>query len=150
MQEIDFTAKEIHVGSDHAGRILKDYLAAYLHNQGYIVHDHGCHSKESCDYPRYAYKVANAVLDTCRPGILVCGSGIGVSIAANRVRGIRAALCTHEVHARFSRAHNNANIICFGERVTAQELAVDMLNIFLGQTFEGGRHARRVAEIESS
>lgn len=150
MQEIDFSAKTVHLGSDHAGLALKDFLAAHLHRQGYTVHDHGTHTKESCDYPLYARKVARAVLETGYPGILVCGSGIGISIAANREHGIRAALCTHEFHARAARAHNNANIICFGERVTAPGLAALMTDIFMSEPFEGGRHARRVAEIEPS
>lgn len=149
MLNVDFSAKTVHMGSDHAGLALKDLLAAHLHQAGYTVHDHGCHTKESCDYPNYAKKVCDQVVATAFPGILVCGSGIGMSIAANRVPGIRAALCTHEFHAKACRNHNNANIICFGERVTAPGLAVLMTEIFLSEPFEGGRHARRVDAIET-
>lgn len=141
-------SKTIFIGSDHAGFTLKADLVAHLQGLDLIVKDCGPSSGESCDYPVSAHTVCREVLANEGIGILVCGSGIGMSIAANRHRGIRAALCTHEFHARGCRAHNNANIICLGERVTAPALARELVEIFLKTPFEGGRHERRVELIE--
>ncbi|MDR1126323.1 MAG: ribose 5-phosphate isomerase B [Deltaproteobacteria bacterium] len=148
MSSQPLASKTIFLGSDHAGFGLKSDLAAWLKSLGLKVEDCGAHSGESCDYPMAAHKVCHAVLAGDGIGVLVCGSGIGMSIAANRHRGIRAALCTHEFHARGCRAHNNANIICLGERITAPALARELVELFLTTPFEGGRHERRLELIE--
>lgn len=152
MSQGDVDKKDvIFIGSDHAGFDLKADLIVYLKELGHPVEDCGAYSKERFDYPLAAQKVCAGVLKNEAgeaKGILVCGSGIGMSIAANRFRGIRAALCTHEFHARGSRNHNNANIICLGERVTAAPMARDLVKIFLESRFEGGRHEQRVELIE--
>lgn len=138
----------LYIASDHAGYILKEALKRHLETSGWKIEDFGAHSTESADYPGYAHKVCEAVLKTGHKGILLCGSGIGMSIAANRHKGIRAALCTSEFQARSCRAHNDANILCLGERVTAPALACLMAELFLETEFEGGRHLRRVECIE--
>lgn len=138
----------IYMGSDHAGLALKDLLAKALAGEGWTVEDMGAHSKDSCDYPDFAHAVCTRVLETGSFGILICGTGIGMSITANRHRGIRAALCTHEFHARAAREHNDANILCLGERVTAPGLAAELAKVFLATEFAGGRHQRRVEKIE--
>jgi ribose 5-phosphate isomerase B len=145
-----FFGRNIHIGSDHAGFNLKADLLEYLHalNENLLIEDCGTFSPERFDYPKAAHLVCKAVLASSGLGILVCGSGIGVSMTANRFPGIRAALCTHEFHARGSRAHNNANIICLGERVTAAPLARELLKIFMETPFDGGRHAERIKLIE--
>lgn len=142
--------RQIFIGSDHAGFDLKTGVCDYLVTQGFKVTDLGTHSKDSCDYPESARNVCEAVLENNGTGILICGTGIGMSIAANRFKGIRAALCTHEFHARATRQHNNANVLCMGERVTAPGLAVELVRIFLETPFEGGRHERRVSLIENN
>ena len=123
--------KSIHMACDHAGIELKETLRAHLEKMGYTVTDHGTHSKESCDYPVFAHALCHAVEAEGVPGILICGTGIGMSIAANRHKGIRAALCTTELHARFTRLHNNANVLCLGARVTGVELALAIVDTFL-------------------
>lgn len=142
----------VHIGSDHAGLELKNILKARLEALGIAVHDHGTMTSESTDYPIYAHAVCRAVLaagnDTSTCGILVCGTGLGMSMAANRHRGIRAALCTCEFHARASREHNNANVLCLGARITGASLAEAIMQVFLETPFAGGRHARRVSMIE--
>lgn len=136
----------IYIASDHGGFNLKASLIAHLKNKGHDVHDLGPSDPASCDYPIKARAVTDELLkDETAFGILVCGTGIGMSMAANRVPGIRAALCTTEFHASYARAHNNANIICLGERVTGPGIAADMVDIFLATEFEGGRHLRRVS-----
>jgi len=140
--------KTIYMGSDHAGLVLKDLLVKALADEGWTVEDMGTHSKDSRDYPDFAHAVCTRVLETGSFGILICGTGIGMSITANRHRGIRAALCTHEFHARATREHNDANILCLGERVTAPGLAVELAKMFLATEFAGGRHQRRVEKIE--
>ena len=137
--------KRIYIASDHGGFNLKSFLAGYLKDKGYDVFDLGPSDPASCDYPIKAKAVTDAVLG-CEDaiGILICGTGLGMSMAANRVRGIRAALCTTEFHAKFARAHNNANVLCMGERVTGPGLAASMTDIFLETPFEGGRHLRRI------
>jgi RpiB/LacA/LacB family sugar-phosphate isomerase len=142
----------IALGSDHAGFELKQAVLQHLTASGAQVHDLGTHSPDSTDYPDFARAVANAVArGKAGRGILVCGTGIGVSIAANKVPGIRAALCTHEEMARFARAHNDANVLCLGGRVLAPDTARGIVDTFLSTPFEGdGRHARRVGKIENS
>ena len=140
--------KTIFIASDHAGFDLKTVILKTLKEEGWNVEDMGTYSCDSCDYPDMAHKVCRNVLEKNCPGILICGTGIGMSMAANRHPGIRAAVCTHEFHARTARAHNNANILCLGERVTAPGLAAELVRIFLATEFEGGRHERRVSKVE--
>lgn len=135
----------IYIASDHGGFNLKTFLVQHLKENGHDVHDLGPSDPSSCDYPLKAQSVTNAVLnDGGSYGVLICGTGLGMSMAANRVPGIRAALCTTEFHASFARAHNNANVICLGERVSGQGISADMVDIFLRTPFEGGRHLRRI------
>lgn len=140
--------KTIYMGADHAGLPLKAALAHALADDGWTAEDMGANSEESCDYPDFAHMVCRKVLQTGSFGILVCGTGIGMSMAANRHPGIRAAMCTHEFHARATREHNNANVLCLGQRVTAPGLAVEIARIFLATEYTGGRHQRRVEKIE--
>ena len=141
--------RKIVVGADHGGVNLKDQIVEMLKSSGeYEVTDVGTHGTTSVDYPNIAEIVGKEVSkDSGSTGILVCGSGIGISIAANKVPGIRAALCHDAYTARMARQHNNANIICLGERVTGSEVAKDAVQVFLKTEFEGGRHANRVALI---
>lgn len=135
----------VYLASDHAGVHLKAFLVDHLRGQGHDVHDLGPAEGVSCDYPDSARAVTDALLQQENAmGILICGTGIGMSMAANRVHGIRAALAACEFHARACRAHNNANVLCLGERVTGQGVAADLADIFLSTPFEGGRHLRRV------
>jgi ribose 5-phosphate isomerase B len=138
----------VFIASDHAGFGLKEYLRLQLEDKGWKVEDLGPDSRDSTDYPEYAHKLCKNVLATGHKGILICGSGIGMSMAANRHKGIRAALCTHEFHAEASRLHNDANVLCLGERVTAPGLAALLVQRFLSTEFEGGRHLCRVEKIE--
>ncbi|MFP4515514.1 MAG: ribose 5-phosphate isomerase B [Desulfovibrionales bacterium] len=140
--------KTVLFGSDHAGYPLKEILKEYLRAKGYDVQDLGPHTEQSCDYPVYAAEVAKHVLASGRIGILICGSGMGMSMTANRFKGIRAALCTNEFLARMSRRHNNANILCLGHRVIGQDLAKSIVDTFLENEFEDGRHKRRVDLID--
>lgn len=138
------------IGSDHGGFSLKGFLLKELAANGVEVVDAGPDKAESCDYPIYAKKVSDMVLDGGDGvlGILVCGTGLGMSIAANRLPGIRAAMCTSEYMARMARAHNDANILCMGERVMGPGLALSVVEVFLEAGFEGDRHARRIELIE--
>lgn len=140
--------KTVYMGSDHAGFALKETLVSALAGKGWVVKDVGTHTRESCDYPDFAHMVCTKVLETGSFGILICGTGIGMSITANRHKGIRAALCTHEFHARATREHNDANILCLGERITAPGLAVELAQLFLSTEFAGGRHQSRLEKIE--
>ena len=135
------------IGSDHGGFNLKKSVIEYLKDNGYKVDDLGCYNLESCDYPVIAKAVAQKVLDTNSRGILVCGTGIGVSITANRFKGIRASHCTDTFTARMTRMHNDSNILCLGERITGVGLAIDIVDIWLNTPFEGGRHQRRIDMI---
>ena len=135
---------EIILGSDHGGYKLKTEIKKHLESNGYIVQDIGCYSLESCDYPIIAKTVAQRVLELTGKGILVCGTGIGVSIAANRHKGIRASHCTDTFTARMTRMHNDSNILCLGERITGVGLALDIVDIWLNTEFEGGRHQKRI------
>lgn len=140
----------ISAGADHGGFELKDKLVAMLRKEGYEVIDNGTNSPDSVDYPDFAQAVAHDILEKRADfGLLVCGSGIGISIAANRFKGIRAALVTNPDYARLSRQHNNANIIAFGGRFTSYEDAEKWLKIFLSTPFEGGRHERRIEKIDN-
>ncbi|MDR3595370.1 ribose 5-phosphate isomerase B [Clostridium sp.] len=144
---------KISIGSDHAGFLLKKEIIKHLKNRGYGVNDFGTFDEESCDYADYALKVAEDVRDkNCDFGILICGTGIGISIAANKVVGVRAALCSDAFSAYACREHNNANILALGQRVVGVGVALDIVDKFLNTEFEGGRHQRRldkVAEIET-
>ena len=138
----------IAIGSDHGGFHLKQEIMKHLDELGLAYHDYGAYSTESCDYPAYGEAVAHAVADgACGRGILVCGTGIGIGIAANKVHGIRCATCSDCYCAEMSRRHNDANILALGERVTGVGLALKIVDTFLNAEFEGGRHARRVALI---
>jgi len=139
------------VGSDHAGYKLKEYLKERLAAWGHEVEDVGTHTTDSCDYPRFGVAVGKRVVELGGEarGVAVCGSGIGISIAANRVAGVRAALVQEPTAARLSRQHNDANVICFGERLVGVAVAEEALRVWLETPFEGGRHARRVALIET-
>jgi ribose 5-phosphate isomerase B len=137
------------IGSDHAGFPLKEMLKEHLSLRGGVVlEDVGAFSEQSCDYPAYAAQVCRRVLQGAGRGVLVCGTGMGMSMAANRFRGIRAALCTNELLARMSRRHNDANVLCLGHRIVGQDLAKAILEAFLEEEFEGGRHQRRVELLD--
>ena len=136
------------LGSDHAGFEYKEALKAILAAEGWAIEDVGTHSAASTDYPDYAHPVAQMVEDgKAAAGILVCGSGNGVCMTANKHKGIRAALCWNEDVAALARQHNNANVLCLPERFVSLELAKKMAEIFLSTEFEGGRHERRVEKI---
>lgn len=138
----------IYLGSDHGGFELKEALKAYLADEAHLVIDQGTYSLDSVDYPDYAQAVGEAVLaDDGSLGIVICGTGIGISIAANKLKGIRAALCSEEFSARMARRHNNANVLALGGRTTGVELAKSIVDAFLSAEFEGDRHARRVEKI---
>jgi len=140
---------KILLGSDHAGFYLKEDLKAFVQSLGYEVEDYGVYTDESSDYPDVALRVAEDVVrGKGERGILICGTGVGMSIAANKVRGIRAALCHDVFSARASREHNNANILAMGERVIGKGLAREIVRVWLETDFQGGRHARRVEKIE--
>lgn len=139
---------EIIIGSDHGGFKLKNEIIKYLNELGYKVEDCGCYTEESCDYPDIAQNVAKKVLTNGSKGILVCGTGIGMSIAANRFKGIRASHCTDTFTARMTRMHNDSNILCLGERITGSGLALDIVEIWLKTEFQGGRHERRISKLE--
>ena len=134
----------VHLASDHAGFCLKGTLAQYLQQQGHTFEDHGTHTQESCDYPTFAIRLCQAVAASGEPGMLLCGTGVGMCMVANRMPGIRAALCSCEFQARAARQHNNANVLCLGERVTGSELALSIADAFLTTAFAGGRHQRRL------
>ncbi|MBE7028761.1 MAG: ribose 5-phosphate isomerase B [Clostridia bacterium] len=139
---------KIAIGADHGAFELKEVLIPYLKDKGYEVEDCGTYDLSSVDYPDIAEKTAKKIIDKeCEKGILLCGTGIGISIAANKVKGIRAALCANEYSAKMSRNHNDANILCMGARVTGVELAKSILDTFLKEEFEGGRHQVRVDKI---
>lgn len=140
-------AQNIHIGCDHAALDLKNIIIRQLEERGLTVTDHGTYTPESCDYPDIAHDVAQAVEKENGTGILLCGTGIGMSMAANHHKGIRAALCTTELHAKFARRHNDANILCLGARMTGVELAKAIIEAFLTTGFEGGRHKRRIDKI---
>jgi len=138
----------IYIGSDHAGYPLKVALTDYLRESGIEFTDLGCDG-ETVDYPDIAKKICAKVLESAENrGVLVCGTGIGISMAANRIKGIRAALCGDYYSAKFTRKHNDANIICFGGHVMGAGLASELLDVFLNTGFDGGKHTPRVDKIE--
>jgi len=138
----------IAIACDHGGYELKLLLRGTLEDKGYQVLDLGTDGPESVDYPDFGFKLAEAIRDgKVSKGVLICGSGIGISISANRYTDVRAALVHDALGAKLSRQHNDANVICFGGRMIGPELALDCLNIFLSTEFEGGRHARRVDKL---
>ena len=140
--------KKIGIASDHAGYQLKEFIIGYLDSKGYDVHDFGTYSEESCDYPDYGEAVGRAVASgECERGIVVCGTGIGISIAANKVRGVRCALCGDCFSAQMAREHNDANVLALGARVLGTGLALKIVDTFLDSAFAGGRHERRVAKL---
>ncbi len=138
----------IFIGSDHAGYALKARIIEHLRAAGREVKDFGAHSSESTDYPQYSKPVCEAVLANNGLGILICGTGIGMSMSANRIPGIRAALCAYTFQARATREHNDANVLCLGERVTGPGIALELVDTFLSTAFAGGRHGRRIAQFD--
>ena len=146
--------EKIVIGCDHAALQMKNNVINHLKAKGYDVIDVGTYSEASCDYPDYAYAAAKKVAaGEVAKGILICGTGIGMSMCANKYNGIRAALCGDTYSARMTRAHNDANVLCMGARVIGSCLAQDILDAFLGSDFEGGRHKTRVdmiSQIEES
>lgn len=140
---------KIALASDHGGFLLKEAIKTYLDDNGYEYVELGAFSNESVDYPEYGKKAANAVVSgECDKGIVCCGTGIGISIAANKVKGIRCAVVSDVFSARMSREHNNANMLALGERVLGQGLALEIVKVWLESEFQGGRHQRRVNMIE--
>jgi ribose 5-phosphate isomerase B len=140
---------KIAIGSDHGGFELKEKVIKFLIGNGYEVLDLGCDSMESVDYPKYGKLVGEAVVEgKADRGIVICGTGIGISIAANKVKGVRAALCANTTMARLTREHNDANVIAFGARMLGDILVFEMVETFLTTEFEGGRHQKRVDQIE--
>lgn len=138
----------IAIGADHGGFELKGHITEYLREQGIEVKDFGVYNEDSVDYPDCAVPVCEAVLNgECERGILICGTGIGISISANKLDGIRAALCSDVYSAKMAREHNDANVICLGGRVTGRELAFMIVDTWLHAEHLGGRHANRVAKI---
>lgn len=141
---------KFYIATDHAGIDLKDYTVELLKEKGHEIIDLGPFSKDRVDYPDYAVKVSQAVLqDSDAQGILICGSGIGMSMAANRHVGIRAALCHDAYTATVARGHNDANILCFGERIVGKGVTESILDAWIAGDFDGGRHIQRVAKIEA-
>lgn len=140
--------KIVHIGSDHAGYRLKVFLAAKLKELGFEVIDHGADTEESCDYAQIAHPLCEATLADKSRGVLICGTGLGMSMAANRHIGIRAAKCDLELEARLARRHNDANVLCLGARMIGSELALAICVAFFESEFEGGRHRRRIGQID--
>lgn len=140
---------KIIIGCDHAGFELKNILIDFLKSKNIEVTDNGCYSKEPADYPviaqNTAKKVASGEFDK---GILICGTGVGMSIAANKIKGIRAVVCSDTTSAKFSRLHNNTNILCLGQRIVGEYCAKDICEIWLNSKFEGERHLKRINLIE--
>lgn len=136
------------IGSDHGGYALKQEIMKHLSERGIAYRDYGTYSDESCDYPDYGEAVGRAVASgECERGIVVCGTGIGISIAANKVRGVRCALCGDCFSAQMAREHNDANVLALGARVLGAGLALKIVDTFLDSSFAGGRHERRVAKL---
>ena len=139
----------IAIGCDHGGLNLKKAIMKKLDEMGEAYKDFGTYTEESCDYPDIAKAACNAIVSgECEKGILVCGTGIGMSMAANKIKGIRAAHITDSFSARVTKEHNDANVICMGERITGVEIALEMVEAYLKAEFQGGRHEIRVGKIE--
>ena len=137
------------VGSDHGGFEYKQAVTDFLKSKNIEYIDIGTYSKDSCDYPVIAQKAAEKIISgEANRGILICGTGIGMSIAANKIKGIRAALCHDTFSARATRAHNNSNVLCFGQRVIGECLALDIVEMWLKTDFDGGRHQKRIDMLE--
>ena len=140
---------KFYIGTDHAGIELKDYIVELLKEKGHEVEDLGPFSKDRVDYPDYAHQVSLNVLENeGTQGILICGSGIGMSMAANRHNGIRAALCHDAYTASVARGHNDANVLCFGERIVGKGVAESIIDSWIDSDFDGGRHCNRIEKIE--
>lgn len=140
----------IAIGCDHGGYELKQKILAHLRQRGLEYRDFGCDSTASVDYPVYGKAVAHAVASgECEKGIVICSTGIGISIAANKVKGIRCAHCTDSLSAEMTRRHNDANVLALGAGITGPNLAKRIVEVFLNTGFEGGRHARRVGQLDS-
>ena len=142
---------KIAIGCDHGGYDLKEHLRAYLEEKGHEVEDVGTYSKDSCDYPKYAHAAARLVADgTCEKGIVVCTTGIGVSICANKEKGIRCALCSDPLSAKMTRLHNDANMLALGAGIVGPNLAEAITDAFVDTEFSGAqRHERRIRQIEN-
>ncbi len=139
---------KIAIGADHAGYMLKEQVKAFLKSKDIDFKDYGTFKIESCDYPEYAYKVGQAIVNgEADLGILICGTGIGMSITANKIKGIRAALVHNEQTAKLSRQHNDANVLCMGGRILEEEAALKIVDVWLNTSFEGGRHEKRLKLI---
>lgn len=139
---------KIALGCDHGGYELKQYLIPVLEEMGHTCEDFGCHSLDSCDYPDFGAPAARAVAEgRCDRGIVICTTGIGISIAANKIRGVRCAHCADSFQAELTRRHNNANMLALGAGFTGKEMARRIVEVFLSTEFEGGRHARRVDKV---
>lgn len=140
----------IAIASDHGGYTLKEHIKAYLAAKGITCEDFGTNSTDSCDYPDFAKPAAEAVANgQCEKGIVICTTGIGISISANKVKGIRCAHCTDSLSAEMTRRHNDANVLALGAGITGPNLAKRIVEVFLNTEFEGGRHARRVGQLDS-
>jgi len=140
----------ISMGSDHGGYLLKEHVKKYLTDKGHEIRDFGCDSLDSCDYPQFGAAAARAVADgSCEKGIVICTSGIGISISANKIKGIRCALCSEPLSAEMTRRHNNANMLAMGAGMTGPNMAERIVDTFLTTEFEGGRHQRRVDGISA-
>ncbi len=138
----------IAIGSDHGGINLKNIIKEFLDKKGLQYKDFGTYTADSCDYPDIAKAVCGSVVSgECEKGILVCGTGIGMSMAANKIKGIRAAHVTDTYSARMTKEHNDANVICLGERITGCDLALEIVNAYLEASFQGGRHETRVNKV---
>lgn len=141
---------KISLGCDHGGYALKEHIKAYLESKGHEVVDCGTYSTDSCDYPIFGEAAARKVQSgECERGIVICTTGIGISIAANKVKGIRCAHCTDSLSAEMTRRHNDANVLALGAGITGPNLAKRIVEVFLNTKFEGGRHARRVGQLDS-
>ena len=142
-------SEQFGVASDHAGLELKRVLVEELTKRGLSIRDFGTTTSDSCDYPDFAHAVARAIeVGEIQRALLVCGTGVGMSIAANRHKAVRAVVCSEPLSARMSRAHNDANVLCIGARVIGPGTAIEIVDAFLGAAFEGGRHEGRVAKID--
>lgn len=138
----------IAIGCDHGGFELMSEIKKYLSENNIDYKDFGCFDKSPVDYPDIAKKVCRSITDgECEKGLLFCGTGIGISISANKIKGIRAACCSDSFSAKYTRLHNDANVLCLGGRVVGPGLAAELVNIFLNTGFEGGRHVNRIAKI---
>ena len=139
---------KISMGCDHGGYLLKEHVKKYLTEKGHEIVDCGCHSLDSCDYPEFGGAAARAVASgECERGIVICTSGIGISISANKIKGIRCALCSEPLSAEMTRRHNNANMLAMGAGMIGPNMAERLVDVFLTTEFEGGRHQRRVDGI---